>query len=556
MSVEKVLARVELDESVGRIQEAVARGKGLVAALSHFGNWELFALIAPRLVSAPVGAVYQRIKNARVDAHVRSVRECKGVVLLERRKGIGLALGILREKGVVGILADQHAGESGVWVPFFGGLSSTTPLPALLAERTGAVLLPVAAETVGVARWRIKVGAPVNLESETIKTAAETNRVIEQQIVSAPENWFWVHDRWKVPQTHPMLARSRRGVALPKGMEMSDLKPFRLVVRSPNWLGDAVMSIPSVMALTRGRPDVRVSVLTLAKLSDIWEVVPGVEEVIRIEPKMGILRVAKMLRSRGGFDMGVLYTNSLRSALEMALGGVRFLAGYAGHHRQSLLSKVIPELKPKEPPLHHVDRYLRIAERLGAYVEGFYEIPGLMVRPDEDPVPTLVVCPGAEYGGAKRWPAERFIDTAKKVQDEATVRWAIVGTRHEKALGERIAAGIGASAQNLCGETTLRELMDLIARSRAVLTNDTGTMHLATLIGTPVIAIFGSTEPALTGPRGSRHRILRHHVACSPCFLRECPLDFRCMKAISPQEVTATLCEVISGRKPTRYGRV
>src|SRR5213078_1271897 len=124
---------------------------------------------------------------------------------------------------------------------------------------------------------------------------------------------------------------------------------------------------------------------------------------------------------------------------------------------------------------------------------------------------------------------------------QSSAQWILFGTKNDMAIGDQIAAAIGDHCVNLIGHTTLDQLIDELRECRLVLTNDTGTMHLASLLGLPVVAIFGSTEPRLTGPLGNGHIVLRHHVECSPCFLRECPIDFRCMKAVSVEEVVAAV---------------
>jgi lipopolysaccharide heptosyltransferase II len=151
--------------------------------------------------------------------------------------------------------------------------------------------------------------------------------------------------------------------------------------------------------------------------------------------------------------------------------------------------------------------------------------------------PGMGLCPGAEYGPAKRWLAERFAATAAALGGH----WVLFGTEKDKEAGAAIAAELGDQCTNLIGKTTLDELIAELRKCRLLLTNDTGTMHLATLLGVPVVAVFGSTEPSLTGPLGTKNRIVRHRVECSPCFLRECPLDFRCMKAVSVEEVVAAV---------------
>jgi heptosyltransferase-2 len=155
------------------------------------------------------------------------------------------------------------------------------------------------------------------------------------------------------------------------------------------------------------------------------------------------------------------------------------------------------------------------------------------------------LCPGAEYGPAKRWLPQRFAEAAEKISAQSSVQWVLFGTPRDATVGDQIAAALGDHCVNRIGQTTLDQLIDELRECRLLLTNDTGTMHLAALLHIPVAAIFGSTEPRLTGPRGDDHVILRHHVECSPCFLRECPIDFRCMKAVSVEEVANAVFSIL-----------
>jgi len=155
--------------------------------------------------------------------------------------------------------------------------------------------------------------------------------------------------------------------------------------------------------------------------------------------------------------------------------------------------------------------------------------------------PVFGLNPGAEYGPAKRWPIERFIATAKEIQQRTHCTWILFGGPNDAELGNQIQSAVGPAASlNLAGKTSLRELMCLIKLCRVFLTNDTGPMHIAAALGVPVAAIFGSTSPELTGPVSSgetRHQILASDAPCAPCFLRECPIDFRCMNGINVERV-------------------
>ena len=326
----------------------------------------------------------------------------------------------------------------------------------------------------------------------------------------------------------------------------------RIVIRSSNWLGDAVMTVPAVRALKRANPAAHITVLTPEKIAEVWRLVAEVDEVIAF-PKAKIFGVAKLIR-RGKFDTGVIFPNSLRTGLEMWLARVPRRVGYAGHSRRWLLTEICGVEKSEPaigPGQHQVHHYLRLAEFLGASAEADvnFGFPNAALKKREPGKPArIAICAGAEYGPAKRWLPERFAEVVQTLDDPAGSRWQLVGTAKDRAVAEQITALCPAPAEieNLCGKTTLAELIAILRASDALLTNDTGTMHLAALLGVPVVAIFGSTEPALTGPLGTGHTVVRKRAECSPCFLRECPIDFRCMKEVESATVAEVLRSVIS----------
>jgi heptosyltransferase-2 len=554
MPPEKILRRVEV-ENIEAMDREFRAGVPVVLVLSHLGTWEMFAQLMPKFVGYVRNAsVYQRLGNRFIDAHVRRTRGQTGLELFDRQQGFQPVIDLLRSGGGVGVLSDQHAGDHGLWTPFFGKLASTSPLPALLAKRTRAALIAAGVYTTGHARWRMVFTERFDLPQAGASVAAltsEINQIIEQQIRVAPEDWFWVHNRWKTPQPNFLLAQYKRGVYLPPGVSSQNLKPFRILIRSSNWLGDAVMSVPAVRAIKAGRPDACVAIAAPEKIAPMWKLIPEVDAIIPL-PGNGFLSVVQLLRREPSFDVGILFPNSLRAALESWLTGIPRRVGYRGHWRSWLINQIVPVPRKPGPPEHHSLRFLRIARECGADISNVQRSTPSAERPARDQLSTtnhhpvkIGLCPGAEYGPAKRWLPERFAEAAEKVSERSPIQWILLGTARDAPIGEQIATALGHHCLNRIGQTTLDQLIDELRECRLLLTNDTGTMHLAALLGVPVVAIFGSTEPRLTGPFGNGHVILRHHVECSPCFLRECPIDFRCMKAVSVQEVADAVFSIL-----------
>ena len=548
MPMEKILERVRL-ENFELVENCFRQNKPFVLLISHIGSWEFCTRLSHFSRGQRTATIYQRIRNRHIDRHVRKARSRFGLEVFERSEGFGKAIELLRSGGGIGILMDQHAGDGGLWTPVFGRLASTTPLPALLARRTRAKLIGFAVHTEGFARWRAVAETPIDGVSESIeKLTAHSNEILEKQVRRAPEDWFWVHNRWKTPRPNFLLSRYKRGIFLP---EKTRLKPFRILIRSSNWLGDAVMSVPAVRAIKGGRPDAHVSVAVPEKLAPLWKIVSEVDEIIAL-PSKSVFVTARLFRQKPPFDVAILFPNSLRSALEVFLADIPRRVGLTGHWRRWLLNQG-PRKTFSRGIVHQTYKYLELATTVGAKVTPQF--------PAANPIKSrraqfkFALCPGAEYGPAKRWP--RFAEVTEKIAARFPVRWILFGTPGDETVGLEIAKKLGGKCVNRIGQTTLGELIDELSACDLLLTNDTGTMHLAALLRVPTISIFGSTEPLRTGPLGRGHRIFRHHVECSPCFLRECPLDFRCMHAVTSAEVVGAIQNMISEQAdPAKSGNV
>ncbi|HEX3620462.1 MAG TPA: lipopolysaccharide heptosyltransferase II, partial [Candidatus Udaeobacter sp.] len=503
MPPEEILRRVKV-ENIEAMAREFRAGVPVVLVLSHLGTWELFAQLMPKFVGFVRNAsVYQKLGNRFIDEHVRRTRSQTGLELFGRQAGFEPVIELLRSGGGVGVLSDQHAGDHGLWTPFFGRLASTSPLPALLAKRTRAAIIAAGVYTIGPARWRMVFTERFDQPGGSVaELTSRINEIIEKQIRVAPEDWFWVHNRWKTPEPNFLLARYKRGVYLPPGISARELKPFRILIRSSNWLGDAVMSVPAVRAIKNGRPDARVTVAAPVNIAPMWKLVPEVDTIIPL-PNDSLLPVISLLKRERNFDVAILFPNSLRVALESWLSGIPRRVGYRGHWRRLLLNQTVREPRKPGPPEHHSLRFLRIARECGA------ETPNAQPLPEttniKSQISKLGLCPGAEYGPAKRWLPERFAEVAAKISAQSSAQWILFGTRNDMAIGDQIATAIGDHCVNRIGQTTLDQLIDELRECRLLLTNDTGTMHLAALLGVPVVAIFGSTEPRLTGPLGDGH---------------------------------------------------
>jgi heptosyltransferase-2 len=366
----------------------------------------------------------------------------------------------------------------------------------------------------------------------------------------------------------------------------------RILVRGVNWLGDAVMTTPALLRLREKFPDARIALLTPEKLNDLWLHHPAVNETISFTRAESVFAIGKKLRA-GEFDVALVLPNSPRSALEVFFGGIPQRVGYARLWRNFFLTQTVApragavkmrkrtlkeiqqltagttsSIGNRQSPIvnaaaHQTREYLHLVAALGANAEPLP--PQLTVTPDEIEAakkkfglekidrPIFGLNPGAEYGPAKRWPVEKFIAAAQEIQKRTNCTWLLFGGKSDATITNQIESSIAnrqSPIQNLAGKTSLRELMAMLKLCRVLLTNDTGPMHVAAALGTPVVVPFGSTSPELTGPGlpgDARNRLIKSDVPCSPCFLRECPIDFRCMNGISVERVAEAVVESSNG---------
>ena len=523
------------------VEKLLGSGRGVILVAAHMGSWELYAQACASLKPWKFSTIYQKLKNPFVEKTLHELRTRCGVDFIEKSNAWPQVTARLRQGQAVGILVDQHAGDHGIWIPFFGRLASTSNLVGLLARKTGAAIVPINCFQDAPARWVVEFGPEIptrilNIPLTVTELTVRINETVEKAVRRNPEDWFWMHNRWKTPRPRVLLKNYKRGVYVEPGAK---LQPFKVLVRTSNWLGDAVLNLPAVSQIKKGRPDCHLTILTPDKLADLWHANPDVDEVIHIKPDEPQARLVERIMQKQ-FDIGVVLPNSPRSALPLFFAEVPRRVGYAGSWRRWLLNQVVPDTRRRKSEQHQVEDYLGIVRELGG--DGEIILPPLKFDAPLDSfkipagAPLVVVAPGAEFGPAKQWPPERFAETCDLVARKTTATFVFTGTASDYALSEDIIQRAGIGAMNLAGKTSLAELGTLLRHARVVLCNDSGAMHLAAVVGTPVVAIFGSTEPQLTGPLGHGHAVLRNHVECSPCFLRDCPLDFRCLKGVAPLE--------------------
>jgi heptosyltransferase-2 len=343
-------------------------------------------------------------------------------------------------------------------------------------------------------------------------------------------------------------------------MDFNPSSASRLVVRATNWLGDAVMSLPALRAVREVFPRAHLAIVARPWVADLYARERAIDEVIAFSAKSWSEKrefAARLREMR--FDAAILLPNSFDSALVMWMAGIAERIGYRRDARGMLLTRAIEPPEAGDIPRHERFYYLELLRRAGM-IEKFPAVGPIELDCRDEACaagvarmaelgierPAIGVSPGAAYGNAKRWLPERFAEAAASAARTRGASVLVFGSAAERELCQQVTEAI-PGARNLAGATTLREFLDLVAACSLFLTNDSGAMHVASALGVPVAAVFGPTDDTTTGPSGRVTRVIREHVECSPCLLRECPIDHRCMTRVTAQTVAEAALELWRG---------
>lgn len=338
-------------------------------------------------------------------------------------------------------------------------------------------------------------------------------------------------------------------VRTPKRLEKAET----ILLRGTNWIGDAIMTLPAIAAIRRSFPLARISILVKPWVADIFSFCADVDDIILFLPHEGqynfanVLRVAKEIREKR-FDAAILLQNAIEAAIIAFLGRIPIRAGYNSDARGFLLTHSVKRTRAIRH-VHQVHYYLEMARTLGCSgdhkdfhfhvgdQEKFLGRSILEAAGMQQGRGVVGVAPGAAYGPAKRWFPERFAAVADRLIEEFSVVIVLFGSAADRETTKTISRHARHPLIDLAGATTLKDAISIMSMCRLFISNDSGLMHVAGALGTPVLAIFGSTNPVATSPIGENNIIIHKDLPCSPCLKEVCPENFQCMDMITVDDV-------------------
>jgi len=336
---------------------------------------------------------------------------------------------------------------------------------------------------------------------------------------------------------------------------------MKILIRATNWVGDAILALPALRAVRKRFPDAGIAIVARPYVADIYRDQEICNQLIPYDPKglhagfLGRERLAAGLRAQK-FDVALLLQNAFDAAWLAWRANIPERIGYARDGRSLLLTKAVPVSRHGEIPAHEKFYYLELLRRAG-WLDSLQDetFIGLHV-PEErrrsadeflcksgarQSAPRIAIGAGASYGSAKCWPPSRFAEVANRLQSEVDADVILFGTAAEANVSTAISAEMRQSPIDLTGKTAIADLPALLSQCHLFIGNDSGAMHVAAAVGLPVIAVFGPTDAFGTSPVTQRCSIVQQKPYCSPCFLRRCPTDHRCMTAITADMVEAAM---------------
>jgi lipopolysaccharide heptosyltransferase II len=458
------------------------------------------------------GVIFRPLDNPTADAWVKSTRERHGLRLLSRKDGLAESFRILRRKGVVGVLFDQNAGLQGALSTLFGRVCSTSELPGMLAERSGARIMAFYPRRLGF--WKLRFEAEeIRHDGTTASAMLGLNRWLETKLATDDNlcaSWLWSHDRWRhqdIPEKRLRLESKRDLLAsdlAARGLTMLPHKT-RVFVRMPNWLGDVVMALPLLRALRASRPDAEITLIAKAPFLPLlkdWAIADRLEALPKHGP--GYFLHFWNFRERHP-DVYLLFTNSLRGDLEAWLTGCRQRFGILRPgKRRPLLTRSYSVPADFDERQHHQlelwENFFRTFGLSGPLLRDPQSSSSKAQVPNAPSVIGLIA--GSENAPEKRWPAEHWRALLQQLQQaHPSAEFVLLGTANDRPITSAIANGLdSARVHDLAGTTNLPAYVEKLRSCRLLITNDTGGMHLANALGVPLLALFGPTNPIRTGP--------------------------------------------------------
>ena len=507
ISREQLEARIRINrQSRHTINKWLKKEKPIILLVPHFTLLEYLPTLPIffEIGELKAGAIFRPLDNPQLDKWVSKTREKYGLRLLSRKTGFSEAKQILQSKGILGILFDQNAGQSGTLMNFFDRVASTTDLPASMAKRFNAE--PYVFHPKRLRFWEASINLK-KLDCPAPEIPQVANDWLQTKLTESDDScadWLWLHDRWKTVN-HPT---QRFQLNNHRKMQISNdraIGGYRLWIRMPNWLGDVVMALPLIKALRNSRPDAEITLISQSAYIPLLKLLDIGDNRISIPEKRttGYFKYFKKLRNLYP-DTHLMFTNSYRGDLESKYIGApqRFGLVLPGQPRPLLTHKFLPppDIINQMDQIHQTKLWEKMLQHFGLRNEiddTPFSLQGMHRQSGK-----IGFITGSSNNPDKRWPPAQWIALGKQIlEDLPQSEIHLYGTAADRLSTSQIAEALPAKRiQDHAGQTDLVTFARELATCAFLVGNDTGGVHLANALGTPVYVLYGPTNPLVTGP--------------------------------------------------------
>lgn len=516
--------------------DPVLEGGCQVCAVAHSGNWEVLARIRVFYPEIKLyGSMYRQFDNPLMEEYVYKRRTERGTQMFSKEGGIKAPMKFLKEGAELGVLSDQFVWE-GVHVPFFGKVTGTTPLPALLRKRAGAGMVAVAVRTDQLGHWITDMGNVVDFsasDGSLVEDTIQVNQALEHLIQKSVLDVFWMHHRWKSIDRFPAL--DEKTLKLLEGM---NLKPYRIVAAVPREMDEALLTLPLLRALKYLRPDMQVSVICPSFQSGVWQTVPEISHVLNHDSlsQLQAALAADEFYNEGPLDMGLMLDQDMETLKALEPYRPMLFAGLDTHPgARKYKFRVKASTLHASAPQHRLEQYLAIGKMLGLNVWNPALFP--IVKSEEAGDFSLLIAPFSSLGPANEWEEEQW----RELIDLLPSRPRLIALDEDRERAEALAERLHVE----CVSGSPGELIPTLDAAGLVIAVDGFIPALCSYRQTPSVTLFSTRLPDVHRPLGTFHRSLYSHQCCSPCYLKECDQQIPCNRLIPVREVLAAVNELL-----------
>lgn len=531
MSDEELPKYVTIEGHDG-FEEKQLRGESTICAVVHSGNWEVLARIRTFFPNIKhYGSMYRQMDNPLMEEYLYRRRTEAGTEMFSKEDGTHRPLVFLKNNAALGILCDQFVQE-GVHVPYFGKVTGTTYLPALLHKRTKADVNAVSVRSEKTGHWISDMCNFVDLNSCDQSFAGMTtaiNKGIERLLSLSPLDGFWMHHRWKITNSFaPQDAKTNRF------LETLDLKPMRIMVATPHDFDEALLVVPLVKALRAARCDIQVNIICPEEQRGFWKTIPEVTHIVCGSGEKELVAALSdpTIYDDGPYDLGMMLDGKKEATLALDEFAPLSFSGFASHPmvKKAHFRNVVPNFRAKRL-YHRMQDYLRLLDShdIPSANPAFFPTPRQQSAMDAP----IALAPFSTLGDSNEWSKEHWQTVVSRLNGKAF----LVALPHDLERAENLAQMLNVDCVCLPPE----ELLPVLRNARKVIASDGLIPALTAHEGTPCVVLFGSRIPARYRPLGAQHQCLHVHFPCAGCLRPQCTNKTKCINEISPADVLNAL---------------